>query len=122
MKDIEKRLEEMPLRSPSGGLDRGVETLLLDASNRSAHPLRHSIPLWQCIAACLLFAAIGFGAARLLTPVPPESQGTIRIVYVLQGGTSSGRSVFDYHPERAGFLMTPVEAEIRVAPPGERIL
>ena len=122
MKDIEKRLEEMPLRSPSGALDRGIETLLLDASNRSAHPPRYSVPLWQCIAACLLFAAIGFGAARLLVPAPTELPGKIRTVYILQRGASSERSVFDYHPERAGFLMTPVKAEVRVAEPGERML
>ena len=93
MKDAEHELKGLPLRAPSERLDANMRCLFLSAAAQRPSLLRRPVALWQCLAACLLFAIAGFLAHRASTP-PDKPETRVMHTYYVFTGDSPG-NVFD---------------------------
>lgn len=95
MKDIEKLLRDMPLKSPPPNLVRRVEATFAKAAQWREPWYRRPVPLWKAAAACLVVAITTFGLSRALTPKGAASEGVPTAVYIIDAGSVPGSNVFD---------------------------
>ena len=106
MKDIERELKQCELATPSADLDRRIEQLLAHAPAPRWRFLTRPIALWQCAAACLGFALIGYFANREATQ-PQQAPETPTTVYIIQSGTEAPRRASDTSMREHVFLSDP---------------
>jgi hypothetical protein len=94
-KNTENELKNLPLRAPSERLDANMRCLFLGAAAQRPGFLRRPVALWQCLAACLLFAVGGFLARQAAAPQETPEPRVMHTYYVFTGGAPGGGNVFD---------------------------
>ena len=76
--DIERKLQQEPLATPSPGLDQRMDALFDEAASISRRSLLPVVPLWLATVACLTCGIAGFVAHRLF--IHQQSPSTVVIV------------------------------------------
>ena len=95
MKDVEKVLREALPKAPSDRLDHRMAAAF---AARSAHRdpwYVRPLPLWQAGLACLLVAAVVYGATLAQKCEPDTDTPGGHVVYVVEHRSGPGGNVFD---------------------------
>ncbi len=106
MKDIEQELKQCELATPSDDLDRRIDQLIAHAPRPRWQFLSRPVALWQCAAACLVFAVLGHLASRDQAQPERDSEPPTT-VYIIQGGPEIPRRAFDATAREGVFLGDP---------------
>ena len=70
--EIERQLQQAPLAQPSADLNQRMQTLFHEAEKAGPSLLMRPVPAWLTAAACLGFAAVGFGVRPLFVQRQPQ--------------------------------------------------
>ena len=108
MKDPEERLQGIPLAEPSDAFQRKMTQLLDGAPQRRSGLLKRPVALWQCAAACIVFAMAGVWLGQAFRPQQAERTALTERVYYIYD--SSGPPP----PAMAPAWQTPQPAEPRI--------
>ena len=119
---LERLMADMPLREPGARLDGAIAAMAGSGeTERRGRPfLWRTVRLWQCAAACFVFAGLGFWASRLLTPPPTARPGSK--VYVIRLTPSQERNVFDIQTAGDDFLLFPGQVRVRWTGAEEKLI
>ena len=117
MKDIETLLKQHRPVAPSGDLDRRINQLLDQAPTPRFHLFTRRVALWQCAAACLLCAFLGYFASReAAPPAPAPEPEPASTIYIIQSGPEIPRRAFDATAHDPIFLGNPDEITTHIYP------
>lgn len=116
---IEKKLHESPLLSPSAALDQKIHALIEDSAPYRTNLIWRPIPLWTSVAACVVFALLGFFADRWIEATGPKTESK-QAVYIMEP-TEALRNVVHAKTiiNRPGFFQT-TKASIDIVTPSKK--
>jgi hypothetical protein len=118
--DLENKLRQEMLASPSPRLDQRMDALFDKAASTNRRPLLPPVPLWLAAAACLACGIAGFGARSLFASRPnppatvyvfPPSEALTRL---LAGDKVDRSNGFDFSHARVQVINLP-------ASPGDQL-
>lgn len=113
MKDLEKWMRERRYVEPSEALDERIGQLLTSMPEGPRALWRRPVPLWQCVAACVLVALGMFFMRGNMSPQEREAAPKSAVVYMLRTPPTLSRAAFDLTAQNDVFLADPDKIEVR---------
>ncbi len=115
---IEKKLGEAPLRAPSVILDQKIYSLIHDSAQYRRNLFWRPVPLWTSVAACVVFALLGFFSDRWFHTAPLRSENAL--IYIAEPSEGFRKLVHaETQNSSAGFFQTK-KSGIRIITPSNK--